>query len=70
MAGSNNGVRTQDVDGVPESAKPGELIHLAIVYQPDGRIELYRDGQAYGAGYALAERSGRTARLRRRASRT
>ncbi|MFM2211786.1 MAG: hypothetical protein RL639_980 [Verrucomicrobiota bacterium] len=54
MAGSNNGVRTQDVSGPAETAKPGEFIHLAIVYQPDGRIELYRNGQPYGAGYAPA----------------
>jgi hypothetical protein len=54
MAGSNNSVRTQDVNGQPETAKPGELIHLAIVYQPDGRIELYRNGKAYGSGYAPA----------------
>jgi hypothetical protein len=54
MAGSNNGVRTQNVAGPAESAKPGDLIHLAIVYQPDGRIELYRNGKAYGSGYAPA----------------
>jgi hypothetical protein len=54
MAGSNNSVRTQDVNGQPETAKPGELIHLAVVYQPDGRIELYRNGKAYGSGYAPA----------------
>ncbi len=54
MAGSNNSVRTQNVNGPAETAKPGELIHLAIVYQPDGRIELYRNGQPYGAGYAPA----------------
>ena len=54
MAGSNNSVRTQNVDGPAESTKAGELIHLAIVYQPDGRIELYRNGQPYGAGYSPA----------------
>ena len=54
MAGSNNGVRTQNVNGAAETAKPGELIHLAVVYQVDGRIELYRNGQPYGAGYAPA----------------
>jgi hypothetical protein len=54
MAGSNNGVRTQNVNGPTETAKRGELIHLAIVYQPDGRIALYRNGQPYGAGYAAA----------------
>lgn len=52
MAGSNNGVRTQNVDGPAETAQPRELIHLAIVYQNDGRIELYRNGRPYGAGYA------------------
>ncbi|MGA0029272.1 MAG: DUF1549 domain-containing protein [Opitutales bacterium] len=59
MAGSNNGVRTQNVNGEPETAKPDELVHLAIVYQPDGRIELYRNGKAYGSGYAPAnEKAG------------
>lgn len=59
MAGSNNSVRTQDVNGPAETAKPGELIHLAIVYQPDGRIELYRNGRPYGTGYAPAnEKAG------------
>lgn len=52
MAGSNNSVRTQNVDGPAETTKPGELIHLAIVYQPDGRIALFRNGQPYGTGYA------------------
>ena len=54
MAGSNNGVRTQNVNGPAETSKPGELIHLAIVYQPDGKTELYRNGQPYGQGYAPA----------------
>ncbi|GBL43939.1 hypothetical protein LBMAG55_15570 [Verrucomicrobiota bacterium] len=62
MAGSNNGVRTRNVDGPAETAKPSDLIHLAIVYQPDGRIELYRNGQPYGQGYAPAnEKAGPTA---------
>jgi hypothetical protein len=54
MAGSNNSVRTQNVNGPAETSKPGELIHLAIVYQTDGKIELYRNGQPYGTGYAPA----------------
>ncbi len=54
MAGSNNSVRTQNVNGPIETAKPGELVHLAIVYKPDGKIELYRNGQPYGTGYAPA----------------
>ena len=51
MAGSDHGVRTQNVGGPAESAKPGELVHVAIVYQADGRITVYRDGQPYGTGY-------------------
>ncbi len=54
MAGSNNSLRTQNVNGPAETSKPGELVHLAIVYQADGRIELYRNGQPYGSGYAPA----------------
>ncbi len=54
MAGSNNSLRTQNVNGPAETSKPGELIHLAIAYQADGRIELYRNGQPYGTGYAPA----------------
>ena len=54
MAGSNNSLRTQNVEGPTETAKAGELTHLAIVYQPDGRIELYRNGQPYGTSYAPA----------------
>ena len=54
MAGSNNSLRTQNVNGPAETSKPGELVHLAIVYQTDGKIELYRNGQPYGSGYAPA----------------
>ncbi|MFM7240892.1 MAG: DUF1549 domain-containing protein, partial [Opitutia bacterium] len=62
MAGSNNGVRTRNLDGPAETAQPGDLIHLALVYQPDGRIEFYRDGRPYGQGYVPAdEKSGPTA---------
>jgi hypothetical protein len=55
MAGSNNSVRTQNVNGPVETTKAGELIHLAIVYQPDGGITLFRNGQPYGTGYAPAD---------------
>lgn len=54
LAGSDNGVRTRNVDGPAETARPDELIHLAIVYHADGRIELHRNGRPYGAGYAPA----------------
>ena len=51
MAGSNNFRRTQDVDGEAERHTPDEPVHLAIVYHPDGRIALYRDGLPYGKSY-------------------
>jgi hypothetical protein len=52
LAGSDNGVRSRNVEGPVESARPEDLVHIAIVYQPDGHIELYRNGQPYGASYA------------------
>ena len=58
MAGSNNGVRTQNVDGPAETTQPGELIHVAVVYQADGRIELFRNGRPYGTGYAPTNERG------------
>jgi cytochrome c553 len=54
MAGSNNSVRTQNVNGPVETTQAGDLIHLAITYQADGRIALFRNGQPYGTGYAPA----------------
>ena len=59
MAGSNVGLRSQNVNGPAEVARPADAVHVAIVYRPDGRIELYRNGQPYGSGYApVNERAG------------
>lgn len=58
LAGSNNGVRTQNVGGPPEQALRSALIHVAIAYQPDGRIELYRNGLPYGQGFTPAKEKG------------
>ncbi|MCE9530124.1 MAG: DUF1549 domain-containing protein [Planctomycetes bacterium] len=61
LAGSNGYQRSRDVNGLPESTKPGETIHVAISYAKDGRITLYRNGEPYGEGYdagSLAFRSG------------
>ena len=54
MAGSNNGVRTQPFGGPSEHAAQSKLIHVALVYHADGRIEFFRDGQRQGQGYAPA----------------
>ncbi len=51
MAGSEFGRRSLPAGGPDESAKPGELVHLAISYQPDGRIALFRNGRPYGKPY-------------------
>jgi hypothetical protein len=50
MAGSDNWRRTQDVDGPPETLE-GAPVHIAIVYDENQRIALYRGGQPYGAPY-------------------
>lgn len=54
MAGSDNGVRSQNVAGIAETAQSNELIHLAIVYQMEGQVALYRNGQPYGKAYSPA----------------
>ena len=51
IAGSDYFRRTQDVGGPAETAKPGELIHLAVVYGTDNSITLYRNGTRYGKSY-------------------
>lgn len=51
MAGSNNGVRSANVEGPAEDAAPGRLTHVAATYGIDGRITLYRDGEPYGRSY-------------------
>ena len=45
--GSNNFLRSRTLDGVAETAKPGELIHLAVTYRADGTIAFFRNGQPY-----------------------
>ena len=51
IAGSDFFRRTQDVGGPAETARSGELIHLALVYGADNSITLYRNGVRYGASY-------------------
>ena len=51
IAGSDFFRRTQDVGGPAETAKPGELIHLAAVYGTDNSITFYRNGTPYGKSY-------------------
>ncbi|MEZ6115441.1 MAG: DUF1549 domain-containing protein [Pirellulaceae bacterium] len=52
MAGSNGFARTKSFGGVEETAATQQWTHVAIVYQGDGTITGYRNGQLYGQAYA------------------
>ena len=49
--GSDNFRRSRALDGVTETAKPGELIHLAVSYRADGTVAFFRNGVPYAAPY-------------------
>jgi hypothetical protein len=51
IVGSDGYRRTQRIDGPEETAAADELVHMAIVYQDDGTIVVYRNGQPYGGSY-------------------
>jgi hypothetical protein len=51
VPGSNNFRRSQKLDGPDETAKPGELIHLAVVYRPDNSVAFYRNGVPFAPPY-------------------
>ena len=51
MAGSNGFLRTQSFNGYEEKEASKYFVHMAIVYQNDGTIISYRNGQPYGAPY-------------------
>jgi hypothetical protein len=54
--------RTADVNGAPEDTAEGGLLHMAIVYSADDRIQIYRNGKPYGAAY-LPEQGTASAKL-------
>ena len=45
--GSDNFRRSRTLDGPAETAKPSELIHLAVSYRADGTVAFFRNGQPY-----------------------
>lgn len=53
IAGSEFGVRSRNAGGPAERAKPGDLVHLAIVYRADQSIAVFRNGVPYGAPYVV-----------------
>ncbi len=55
MAGSEFYVRTRDLEGPPETAKPGELIHIAVVYAANNSISVFRNGELYAPPYLPAD---------------
>ncbi len=48
ISGSNRFARTKDFPESPPETKPNQRIHLAMVYQEDGAVTLYRNGKPYG----------------------
>jgi len=51
MAGSDGFTRTKSFQGSQEMTGAREPVHVAIVYQRDGRITGYRNGRVYGQSY-------------------
>ena len=51
IAGSDWFNRTANLDAPVESAGPTDLIHMAIVYDHEGGITVYRDGRRYAERY-------------------
>ncbi len=51
QAGSDFFHRTKDLEGPAEAAKPGELVHVAVVYAADNTVAVYRDGEPYAPPY-------------------
>ncbi len=50
ISGSNNFARTLDFKGSAAEAE-SEAVRIAIVYEKDGMIRAYRNGESYGAPY-------------------
>jgi hypothetical protein len=54
VAGSNFFERSELFEGPAETEAATRPVHIAVVYQPDGTISGYRDGQPYGRTYRKA----------------
>ena len=51
LAGSNFFARTQPFNGPAENDAGTQSVHLAVVYEPNGKIVAYRNGMPYGQAY-------------------
>ena len=58
FAGSDGYQRSRDLNAPDETAPPGELVHIAIVYRADNHITCYRNGVPYGETYVPAGENG------------
>ena len=54
MAGSEGYARTQSFQGADEVAAQSDFAQIVIVYQEDGTITGYRNGEAYGKSYQVS----------------
>lgn len=54
VAGSDHFNRSELFEGPAETEAATRPVHVAVVYQPDGTISGYRDGQPYGITYRKA----------------
>ena len=59
IAGSEGFIRTRDLDAPAEPESNRTFVHIAICYDPDGTIRVYRNGKAYGK-QTQAEKAPRT----------
>ncbi len=58
ISGSENFIRTKDLEATKETAAPNTLIQIAIVYHADNRIEIYRNGKPYAPAYLPSGSNG------------
>jgi hypothetical protein len=59
-AGSNGFRRTRDLAVPEETAGPVDLLHLALVYQTNGTMALYRNGVPWGESWTPDAGDGRS----------
>src|SRR5690606_18938130 len=54
VAGSDHFSRSETFDGPAESEADRRVVHVAVVYEADGTVRGYRDGEPYGRSYRKA----------------
>ncbi|HCN31191.1 MAG TPA: hypothetical protein DIT64_21260, partial [Verrucomicrobiales bacterium] len=54
VAGSDHFTRSEPFNGPAETEAANRIVHLAVVYEADGTVSGYRDGEPYGRAYRKA----------------